>query len=107
MAYLYLLLAIVLEVCGTTSMKLSQGFTRLWPSVLIFIFYGLSFTLLTVVLKKIEVSIAYAIWSGVGTALIATLGILYFKESLTLLKLVSLALVILGVIGLNLSGGVH
>ena len=107
MAYFYLLGAIVLEVCGTTSMKLSQGFTRLWPSILIFVFYGLSFTLLTVVLKKIEVSIAYAIWSGVGTALIATLGILYFKESLTLLKLVSLALVILGVIGLILSEGVH
>ena len=107
MAYFYLLGAIVLEVCGTTSMKLSQGFTRLWPSILIFVFYGLSFTLLTVVLKKIEVSIAYAIWSGVGTALIATLGILYFKESLTLLKLVSLTLVILGVIGLNLSEGVH
>ena len=107
MAYFYLLGAIVLEVCGTTSMKLSQGFTRLWPSILIFVFYGLSFTLLTVVLKKIEVSIAYAIWSGVGTALIATLGILYFKESLTLLKLVSLALVILGVIGLNLSGEMH
>jgi small multidrug resistance pump len=88
-------------------MKLSQGFTRLWPSVLIFVFYSLSFTLLTFVLKKIEVSVAYAIWSGVGTALIATLGILYFKESLTLLKLVSLALVIIGVIGLNLSGGVH
>jgi len=107
MAYLYLLFAIVLEVCGTTSMKLSQGFTRLLPSVLIFVFYGLSFTFLTLVLKKIEVSIAYAIWSGVGTALIATVGILYFKENLTLLKLVSLALVIIGVIGLNLSGGVH
>jgi small multidrug resistance pump len=107
MVYLYLLCAILLEVCGTTSMKLSQGFTRLWPSVLIFVFYSLSFTLLTVVLKKIEVSVAYAIWSGVGTALIATLGILYFKESLTLLKLVSLALVIIGVIGLNLSGAVH
>ena len=107
MAYLYLLLAIILEVCGTTSMKLSQGFTRLMPSVLIFVFYGLSFTLLTMVLKKIEVSIAYAIWSGVGTAIIATVGILYFKEALTLLKLISLALVIIGVIGLNLSEGMH
>jgi small multidrug resistance pump len=107
MSYLLLLLAIVLEVCGTTSMKLSQGFTRLWPSVMIFVFYGFSFTLLTFVLKRLEMSIVYAIWSGVGTALIATLGILYFKESLTLLKLVSLTLVIIGVIGLNLSGGVH
>jgi len=107
MAYLYLLGAIVLEVCGTTSMKLSQGFTRLLPSVLIFIFYGLSFTLLTMVLKRIEVSIAYAIWSGVGTALIAGVGIVYFRETLTWLKIVSLALVIIGVIGLNLSGGVR
>ncbi len=107
MGYLLLLLAIVLEVCGTTSMKLSQGFTRLWPSVMIFVFYGLSFTLLTFVLKRLEMSIVYAIWSGVGTAIIATVGILYFKESLTLLKLASLALVIIGVIGLNLSGGVH
>ena len=107
MAYFYLLCAILLEVCGTTSMKLSQGFTRLWPSILIFVFYGLSFTLLTMVLKRIEVSMAYAIWSGVGTAIIATVGILYFKESLTLLKLVSLTLVILGVIGLNLSEGMH
>ena len=107
MAYLYLLFAILLEVCGTTSMKLSQGFTRLMPSVLIFVFYGLSFTLLTMVLKKIEVSIAYAIWSGVGTAIIATVGILYFKEALTLLKLISLALVIIGVIGLNLGEGVR
>jgi small multidrug resistance pump len=107
MSYLLLLLAIILEVCGTTSMKLSQGFTRLWPSVMIFVFYGFSFTLLTFVLKRLEMSMVYAIWSGVGTALIATLGILYFKESLTLVKLVSLTLVIIGVIGLNLSGGVH
>lgn len=107
MAYLYLLGAILLEVCGTTSMKLSQGFTRLLPSVLIFVFYGCSFTLLTMVLKRIEVSIAYAIWSGVGTALIAAVGIVYFKETLTWLKLVSLALVIIGVIGLNVGEGVR
>jgi small multidrug resistance pump len=73
MAYVYLLFAILLEVCGTTSMKLSQGFTRLLPSVLIFVFYGLSFILLTMVLKRIEVSIAYAIWPGLGTAIIATI----------------------------------
>jgi small multidrug resistance pump len=70
-------------------------------------FFGLSLTLLTMVLKRIEVSIAYAIWSGVGTAIITTVGILYFKEALTLLKLISLALVIIGVIGLNLSEGMH
>lgn len=56
--------AIVLEVAGTTSMKLSQGFTRLGPSVLIFVFYGLSFVALTLALKKVDVGVAYAIWAG-------------------------------------------
>ncbi len=107
MTYVYLVMAIFLEVSGTICMKLSQGFTRLGPSVLIFIFYGLSFTCLTLVLKKIDVSIAYAIWSGLGTAIIATIGIMYFKEPLNLLKVISLGLVITGIIGLNLSGARH
>jgi len=72
-----------------------------------FIFYGLSFTLLTMVLKRMDVSIAYAIWSGLGTALIAIIGSIYFNEPMTLVKLVSLGLVIIGVFGLNLSGGAH
>jgi small multidrug resistance pump len=103
MHYLYLALAIVLEVSGTTCMKMSQGFTRWLPSVLIFVFYGFSFTFLTLVLQKLEVSIVYAIWSGLGTALIAAIGIVYFRESVNALKIVSLGLVILGVVGLNLS----
>lgn len=107
MTYLYLLFAIFLELSGTISMKLSQGFTRPFPSFLIFIFYGLSFTLLTMVLKRMDVSIAYAIWSGLGTALIAIIGSIYFNEPMTLVKLVSLGLVIIGVFGLNLSGGEH
>jgi small multidrug resistance pump len=61
--------------------------------------------MLSFTLKKIDVGVAYAIWSGFGTALIATIGILWFKEPLTLIKVGSLALIILGVIGLNLSGG--
>ena len=88
-------------------MKLSQGFTRLTPSVLLFVFYGLSFTALTIVLKKIDVSIAYAVWSGLGTALIAAIGIIYFREPLSVVKVISLALVIVGVVGLNLGGGAH
>jgi small multidrug resistance pump len=59
------------------------------------------------VLKRMDVSIAYAIWSGLGTALIAIIGSIYFNESMTLVKLVSLGLVIIGVLGLNLSGGAH
>ncbi len=107
MHYLYLVLAIVLEVCGTSCMKLSQGFTRLLPSVLIFVFYGFSFVFLTLVLKKLEVSIVYAIWSGLGTACIAAIGIVFFREAVNAMKLISLALVIIGVIGLNLSSGAH
>ena len=107
MSWLYLVLAIVLEVTGTTSMKLSQGFTQLLPSLLMFLFYGLSLGALTLALKHIDVSVAYAVWSGLGTALIATVGVLWLKEPLNTLKIVSLMLIIIGVIGLNLSGGVH
>jgi len=107
MAWLYLVLAILLEVSGTTCMKLSEGFTRVVPSILLFVFYTLSFSMLTLALKRIDVSVAYAVWSGVGTALIATIGVLWFKEPATALKLVSLGLIILGVIGLNMSGGTH
>ena len=96
--------AIVLEVAGTTSMKLSQGFTRLVPSVLLFVFYAASFVALTFSLKKIEVSVAYAVWSGVGTALIAAIGIVIFRESANPLKFFSILLIIAGVVGLNLSG---
>jgi small multidrug resistance pump len=97
----------VLEVTGTTAMKLSHGFTRLMPSVLIFVFYGASFVALTFALKKVDVSIAYAIWSGIGTAAIAVIGIAYFREPATVVKLVSIVLIIIGVIGLNLGGMKH
>ena len=106
-SWLYLTGAILLEVAGTSCMKLSQGFSKLIPSVLIFVFYGLSFVGLTIALKKIDVSIAYAVWAGIGTALIAVIGILYFKEPLTLVKVISVFLIILGVIGINLGGVEH
>jgi small multidrug resistance pump len=99
--------AIVLEVSGTISMKLSDGFTRPVPSVLIFVFYAASFAALTLALKRIDLGVAYAVWAGVGTALIAIVGILYFKEPVSVLKVFSIFLIIVGVIGLNLSGAEH
>lgn len=96
--------AIVFEVAGTVSMKLSEGFNKLIPSILLVVFYIISFAALTLALKKIEVSLAYAIWAGVGTALIAGIGIIYFKEPATIIKLISIGLIIAGVVGLNLSG---
>jgi small multidrug resistance pump len=107
MSWVYLLAAILLEVSGTTCMKLSEGFTRWMPAVLMFVLYGLSFTSLTFALKRIDVSVAYAIWSGFGTALIAMVGVLWFREPATAIKIISLGLIIIGVVGLNLSGGVH
>ncbi|WP_375475037.1 DMT family transporter [uncultured Nostoc sp.] len=102
-SWIYLILAILFEVSGTTCMKLSQGFTKTVPSILIFVFYGLCFTFLTFALKRLEVSVAYSVWAGLGTILIALIGIIWFQESATLIKLVSIALIIIGVIGINAS----
>ncbi|OYE02758.1 DMT family transporter [Nostoc sp. 'Peltigera membranacea cyanobiont' 232] len=102
-SWIYLIAAILFEVSGTTCMKLSEGFTKIVPSVLIFIFYGLCFSCLTLALKRIEVSVAYSVWAGLGTVLIAMIGIIWFRESATLIKLLSIALIIVGVIGINAS----
>lgn len=101
MHWLLLAAAILFEVAGTTCMKLAEGFTRPVPSVLIFVFYAVSFGLLTVALKRLDVSVVYPIWSGVGTTIIAVIGVWWFGEELTWLKTASVALVILGVVGLS------
>ncbi|MCB7129112.1 MAG: multidrug efflux SMR transporter [Candidatus Brocadiales bacterium] len=107
MNWLFLAVAIALEVFGTTSMKFSEGFTRLLPSILIFVFYGLSFGALTLALRSIDIGVAYAVWSGVGTALIVVIGILWFKEPAGAIKLASVGLIILGVVGLSIVKGTH
>ena len=99
-----LVAAIVLEVAGTTSMKLSDGFTRLLPSVLLAVFYLFSLAALALALKRIDVSVAYAIWAGVGTVLVAVVGILWFQEPVSLLKVGSILLIVAGVVGLHLGG---
>lgn len=106
-SWAFLFAAIVFELIGTASMKLSEGFTRLWPSILIFVGYGLSFVALTLCLKQIDVGIAYAVWAGLGTALIAVIGAVMFEEPVSSLKIVSLLLIIVGVVGLSVSGGSH
>ena len=83
-------------------MKLAEGFTKLVPSIFVFVFYGLSLAALVFVLKKMEVSIAYAIWASIGTALIAVIGIVWFKETISAVKIISIALIIIGIIGLEM-----
>jgi len=100
-SWIYLIGAILFEVSGTTCMKLSQGFAKIIPSILIFVFYSCSFTLMTLAIKQLEVSVVYAIWSGIGMALITAIGIFVFGESASLLKLISILFITVGIIGLN------
>jgi small multidrug resistance pump len=100
--WIYLLIAIFTEVIGTTMMKVSQGLSRLIPSVLMFVMYAISFIFMAFALKKMEVSTTYAIWSGLGTALIAAIGIVWFQESINTPKVLGTILVIAGVVLLNL-----
>ena len=103
MAWVYLTLAILFEIAGTTCLKLSDGFSNLIPSLAIFPAYAVSFVLLAFAVKVIPISVAYAIWAGVGTALIATIGILWFREPATAAKLFFIAVIVAGVVGLHLT----
>jgi len=104
MIVLLLTAAITSEVAATLALKHSDGFTNLLPSVIVVLGYGVSFWLLALVLKHLSVGTTYAIWSAVGTAAIALVGIAAYGEGASPLKLASLALIIVGVIGLNAAG---
>lgn len=106
MAYVLLAGAIAAEIVGTSMLKLSDGFSRLWPSVATAVGYVLSFVLLALALKTVPVSVAYAIWSGAGTAVIAAIGMVLLGEPVSLVKIGGIALIIAGVVALNL-GGAH
>lgn len=101
--WLFLAGAIAFEISGTTCMKLSQSFTRLVPSVLVFVFYAGTLVCMTIAMKYLEIGIVYAVWSGVGTAVVTLIGIAVFHESATLFKFVCIGLIIVGVVGLNLA----
>ncbi|MCB5166841.1 multidrug efflux SMR transporter [Streptomyces bambusae] len=104
MPYVLLAAAIAAEVAGTTAMKFSDGFTKLWPSLGTLVGYLVAFTLLAQTLKSMSVGTAYAIWSGAGTAAIAAIGMVFLGESANAVKLAGIALVIGGVLLLNLGG---
>ena len=99
-----LTLAISVEVAATISLRYSDGFTRLLPSVIVVVGYATSFYLLSRILRELDVGTTYAIWAGAGTAAIAVIGIVALGEPATAAKLVSIALIVAGVIGLNVSG---
>jgi small multidrug resistance pump len=107
MSWLLLVASIVLEVLGTVSMKLSEGFSRPLYSALVAVFYALSIGGLALVLKRIDVSVAYAVWSGLGTAFIAMVGVSVFGEALTVVKVVAVVLIVVGVVMLNMVSPMH
>ena len=96
--------AIASEVIGTLALKASDGFTRPVPATIVVVGYGVSFWLLALVLKHFSVGTTYAIWSAVGTAAIAIIGVIAYGETANALKLASLGLIVLGVVGLNAAG---
>ncbi|NLS43015.1 QacE family quaternary ammonium compound efflux SMR transporter [BEV proteobacterium] len=102
MTYLFLSLAIVAEVIATSALKLSDGFSRLMPSIITVIFYGVSFYCLSLTMRTLPTGIIYAIWSGVGIVLISTVSWLFYGQKLDLPAILGMLLIILGVIVINL-----
>lgn len=107
MAWFVLILSGVLEAGWALSLKASDNFSRLWPSVAFVVLAALSFGGLSWALKSLPVGIAYGVWVGIGASLTAVLAVVLFEETMSVVKIVSLVLIVAGVIGLNLSGGGH
>ena len=101
MKWVYLVLAIVSEVVATSALKSSESFSRLWPSVLTVVGYGVAFYLLSLTLREMPVGIAYAIWSGVGIVLVSLAAVVLFGQKLDLPALIGMGLIVAGVIVIN------
>jgi len=103
--WVYLSVAIVAEVIGTSFLKSSEGFTRLGPSVVVVASYVLAFYFLALTLKTLPVGVAYAVWAGAGVALIALAGYLFFGQTLDLPAIVGICLIVAGVMVINVFSG--
>lgn len=99
--WILLAIAIVSEVIATSCLKASEGFTRLWPSLVVIVGYLLAFYFLSLTLKTIPVGVAYAIWSGVGVVLIALSGWFFLGQSLDIPAVIGLTLIVAGVVVIN------
>ncbi len=104
MAYVFLVAAILAEVAGTSLLQRTDGFSRLWPTVATLGAYAVAFALLAQAVRQVPVGVAYAMWSGLGTAAIVAVGAVFLGEPLTLAKVVGVGLVVAGVVVLNLGG---
>jgi len=103
MAWVFLVIAGVFEITWAVGLKLSEGFTKLWPSVLTIAAMILSYVFLAQAVKSLPLGTAYAIWTGIGAVGVAVAGIVLFHEPASVLRLVSISLVVAGIIGLRLA----
>ncbi|HFF9808251.1 TPA: multidrug efflux SMR transporter SsmE, partial [Serratia marcescens] len=101
-AFMYLTMAIVAEVIATTMLKASEGFTRLWPSLLVVLGYGVAFWGLSMVVKSMPLGIVYAIWSGMGIVLVSVAAVFVYQQKLDWPAIVGMGLIIAGVLVINL-----
>ncbi|HWR16598.1 MAG TPA: multidrug efflux SMR transporter [Terriglobales bacterium] len=106
MAWVFLCLAIILDVTGTVFLKISDGLSRLVPTVMMLLCYGVSFIPLALAARELPVSLAYAVWSALGTALVFAIGMLWFHEPANTMKVSGIALIIVGIVVLNLASRV-
>lgn len=102
MAYLYLAIAIIAEVTATSALKASEEFTRLVPSLIVVVGYGVAFYFMALVLRTIPVGVTYAIWSGLGIVLVAIVGVVLYKQTLDLPAIIGMGLIVAGVLVINL-----
>tara|TARA_B100000965_G_scaffold169286_1_gene141203 strand:- start:409 stop:741 length:333 start_codon:yes stop_codon:yes gene_type:complete len=100
--WIYLILAILSEVIGTSFLKSTEGFTKLWPSIIVLIGYSAAFYFLSLTLDTIPIGMAYAIWSGVGIAAIAIVSVIFFDQKLDTASYIGMGLIIAGVVVLRL-----
>lgn len=100
--YLFLIIAITAEIIATSALKASEQFTRLWPSVIVVAGYAIAFYALSITLKKMQLGLAYAIWSGVGIVVVTLIGALFYKQKPDLPAIIGIALIVAGVVIINL-----
>jgi small multidrug resistance pump len=103
MKWILLFIGIIAELCGTTCMKMSDGFTNLYTSIFTFVFWAIGLTIFIFALKKFDLSFAFALWSGLGIVGVSIIGMVYFKEPYSIMKIISISIIVVGVIMLNAS----
>ena len=107
MHYLYLFISIATEIIGTSFLKTSEGFTKLWPTLCTLLSFGICFYFLSLTIKFLPLNITYATWAGLGLVLTTIISVIVFKENVNLISIISIGLIVIGVVLLNVFGESH